>query len=106
MKRLAINTWFSLPRLGSQVFSDLMRSRIQYDPKLGFKITSSTNVSRVLQILSEALGEPVGIMTSCFICEKPLGREQKKDAVVCSECLASDDAYAMYTMKFVRHMDV
>ncbi len=105
MKRISPNVWFSLPRLGSQVFSDLMRTRIQYDSKLGFKINSSTNVSKALRILSDALGEPVVIAAPCFVCGKPLGEDQKKDAVVCSDCVGSEDAYALYTMKFVELMD-
>lgn len=105
MKKITQNVWFSLPRLGSQVFSDLMRTRIQYDPKLGFRITSSTNVTRALQILSDALGEPVTLATACFICSKPLGQDEKKDAIVCQECLDSENAYALYTMKFVQLMD-
>jgi hypothetical protein len=103
--RISVNTWFSLPRLGTQVFSDLMRARVQYDSKLGFKIGTSTNIARALQILSEALEEPVVIAKTCFICDKPMGTDQKKDAVICSECLSSKDAYALYTMKFVQLMD-
>jgi hypothetical protein len=82
-----------------------MRSRVQYDSKLGFKFTSSTNVPKALQILSDALDDQVITATSCFICEKALGSEEKKDAVVCSECLSSKDAYALYTMRFVQLMD-
>jgi hypothetical protein len=81
-----------------------MRSRVQYDSKLGFRFNQSTNITKATRILSDALGEEVAIAKKCFICEKPLDSE-RKDASVCSECIASDDAYALYTMKFVELMD-
>lgn len=98
--RLSPNKWFSLPRLGRDTFSELMRARIKYDSKFGFKITSTTDTLRVLSILSRALGEPVELEASCFICEKPLSENDKPGSVICSECRCKDDAYSVYTMKF------
>ena len=99
MKQIAINRWFSLPRLGKDVFSDLMKARVKYDTKLGFKLTESTDLRRALVVLSSALNEPVEIEKSCFICTGPL-LSDRSGAVICESCEAKENAYAIYTMKF------
>jgi hypothetical protein len=103
--RVSMNKWFSLPRLGREVFSDLMKSRVKYDTKFGFKITSETDVPRALSILSHALDQPVELASSCFICDKPLGENEKEGAVICLECAKEENAYSLYTMKFATLMD-
>ncbi len=77
-----------------------MKTRIKYDAKFGFKITPETDVPKLLSVLSQALEQPVELESSCFICERLLGDEEKAGAVICSECKKKEDAYALYTMKF------
>lgn len=104
--RISINRWFSLPRLGKDVFADLMKAKVKYDTKFGFQLTSSTNVPRVLSILSGALGEDVEIARSCFICDNPIdGESNIPDATICAECQRNSDAYEMYIMKFANLME-
>ena len=99
-----MNKWFALPRLGKDVFSDLMRAKVKYDTKFGFQFTSSTNVQRALSILSNALGEEVEVSRSCFICDNPL-KESDENQTICSDCLSGDDAYDLYVMKFAKLME-
>jgi hypothetical protein len=98
--RIASNKWFSLPRLGKDTFSDLMKARVKYDTKFGFKITPETDIPRALSILSKALDQTVELESFCFICDKPLREGDESRSAVCGECKCRDDAYALYTMKF------
>jgi hypothetical protein len=98
--RIASSKWFSLPRLGKDTFSDLMKARVKYDTKFGFKITSETDVPSALSILSRALDQTVELESFCFICDKPLGEIDKPGSIICSECKGREDAYALYTIKF------
>ncbi len=104
--RIATNKWFTLPRLGRDTFSELMRARIKYDSKFGFKITSTTDVPRVLSILSRALGESVELESACFICQRPFTEKDKPGSVICSDCRSKEDAYSLYTMRFASLMDL
>lgn len=105
MKRIAENTWFSLPRLGRDVFAELMRARVKYDTKLGFKFTSETDIPRALSILRRALDQQVELEARCFICDNPLGEAEEPGAVICAECERKENAYALYTMKFASLME-
>jgi hypothetical protein len=99
-----MNKWFGLPWLGNDLFSKLKRAGIAYDPKFGFKFTRETDVSRAIGIISGALGEDVEVESSCFICGRPLGENERAGSVLCSECTKSGDAYELYTMKFANLM--
>src|SRR5579875_913116 len=105
MKRIPQNKWFSLPRLGRDVFSELMRARVKYDTKFGFKFTPETDVQKALTTLSKALEEQVELESCCFICGKPLGTDDKPGAILCADCVNLEDAYALYTMKFAKIID-
>jgi hypothetical protein len=98
--RITSNKWFSLPRLGKDVFAELMRSKVAYDSKFGFRLISTTDIPRALSILSKALGEPVELESTCFICDRPLGEENEPGSRLCADCKDREDAYALYTMKF------
>ncbi len=98
--RIASNKWFSLPRLGREVFSDLMKAKVKYDTKFGFKITSETDVPRAISVLSRALDQQVELQSSCFICNEILGENEKPGSIICAKCKDREDCYALYTMKF------
>lgn len=102
--KIILNKWFSLPRLGKDVFSDLMKARVKYDTRLGFQFTSSTNLQRALNVLSNALGEEVQLSQVCFICDNPID-EAAENRTICSECLGNSDAYDLYVMKFAKLME-
>lgn len=104
-----MNQWFFLPRLGRECFAELMGSRVAYNSKLGFKLTSETDISRALGALNSSL--PVSsddgyeVESICFVCGSSLGEGAPKDSVLCTPCASSEDAYALYTMRFVELMN-
>ena len=103
--RIPKNAWFSLPRLGRDVFSDLMKARVKYDTKFGFKITDGTDIARALDILSRALDQSVELESSCFICDRPFDKNDEPGSVICSSCRKEEDVYDLYTMKFASLLD-
>ena len=103
--RIAKNTWFSLPRLGRDVFSNLMRARVKYDTKFGFKVTDGTDIPRALDILSGALDQAVELESACFICDRPLDKDDEPGSVICATCKRGENVYDLYTMKFASLLD-
>lgn len=102
MKQLALNKWFTLPRLGKETFSELMRAKVKYDSKFGFQLTSSTDLPRVISILSDALGEDVALASACFICEKEM---EEDSSSICDDCAEKESAYDLYCMRFAKLME-
>ncbi|MGI0084976.1 MAG: hypothetical protein ACREBQ_07830 [Nitrososphaerales archaeon] len=100
-----MNKWFPLPRVGSECFAELRRASVAYDSKFGFKFTSGTDVQRALSALSAALGEGFELQSSCFICDGPTEDSETSGGTLCQRCATSEDAYALYTMKFARLME-
>ena len=104
-----MNRWFTLPRMGKETFSDLMRSKVKYDSKFGFMFTSTTNLERALSIISSALNEQVLITSACFICEGPLeggdDAEGNSSATICLSCQGNEDALDLYRMRFVKLLE-
>jgi hypothetical protein len=100
-----MNKWFGLPQLGTEVFLELKRTGIKYDKRFGFQITSSTDVSKVLSILSNALGTEVRVSRSCFICEKALDENSREDSMICVDCMNNENSYDLYCMKFAKLME-
>jgi hypothetical protein len=96
--------WFRLPQLGRDVFSDLMKSKVKYDTKLGFQFTSQTNIPRAITILSTALGEEIQLARACFICGNPM-EDAPQDATICKGCQENDSAYDLYMMRFAKLME-
>lgn len=70
MKRVLLGSWFSLPVVGREYFTALMRQGVKYDKALGFKMDSETEVGPALRTLRAALGEDVELSLRCFICGK------------------------------------
>ncbi|MBI5133513.1 MAG: hypothetical protein HZA83_02260, partial [Thaumarchaeota archaeon] len=61
MIRIMLGNWFNLPRVGSDVFSKLMRqARLKYDrEKRMFLVEQETNIAALVSILKEALKDDV-----------------------------------------------
>lgn len=104
-----MNKWFSLPRMGKDTFSDIMRAKVKYDIKFGFMFTSSTNIERALGILSSALNEQVVMTAACFICGGPLTSDGSLEdgtlTTICPTCQGNDDALDLYRLRFARLME-
>ncbi|MDG6922620.1 MAG: hypothetical protein JRN67_04920 [Nitrososphaerota archaeon] len=97
-----MSKWFRLPQLGKEVFSDLMKAKVKYDSKFGFQFTSATNIPRALAIISDATGQEAELARSCFICDNPIDEDE---ATICGSCIANENAYDLYQMKFARLME-
>ena len=70
-KRVMIGGWFDLPRLGTDVFSALVRRQgVVYDKSMGFKFDAATDVGGAVRTL-RAAGVEVELTLRCFVC----GRE-------------------------------
>ncbi|HKW05059.1 MAG TPA: hypothetical protein VJN71_07155 [Nitrososphaerales archaeon] len=100
-----MNKWFTLPRVGTECFAELRRSNVLYDSKFGFKITGETDVQRALYALNSNLAEGFALQSSCFVCGDLLDEGSAHGAVLCSVCFASEEIYAIYSMKFVELME-
>lgn len=105
MKNLPMNKWFTLPRVGTECFAELRRSNVLYDSKFGFKITGETDIQRALYALNSNLAEDFALQTPCFVCGNLFDEGSTRGAVLCASCIASDEIYAIYSMKFVELME-
>jgi hypothetical protein len=103
--QLVMSKWFSLPHLGTEVFSELKRTGLKYDKRFGFQLTSSTDIARVISILSHALGTEVTVARSCFICERPIEEHKGEESTICVECMKNANAYDLYCMRFAKLME-
>jgi hypothetical protein len=107
MVKIVLNSWFTLPWVGKEVYADLMKAKVKRDTRLGFCFTSETNVARALSVLSTALEEPVELARACFICDRPLddSKNDEEMTTICKECEHGADSYDYYIMKFAKLME-
>jgi hypothetical protein len=105
MKKISMNKWFSLPWLGRETYSELMRAGLKYDKRLGYQLTSSTDISRALSILSRSLADQVVLVRSCFVCDKPMEEESGEEFTICVECMKNQNAYDLYCLRFAKLME-
>jgi hypothetical protein len=68
--RILVGGWFTLPRVGRDVFSLLMKQGVVYDKVLGFKFDSATDMQAAARTVSAATGEDVELTLRCFVCGK------------------------------------
>ena len=66
--KILIGSWFTLPRMGSDVFSAMMKEGVVYDRKLGFKFDAATDLELAVRTISAGLGEEVELTVRCFLC--------------------------------------
>ncbi|MDA4128082.1 MAG: hypothetical protein OK422_01245 [Thaumarchaeota archaeon] len=66
--KLVLGGWFRLPRLGSDVFSALMKQGVRYDRELGFKLGHESDVESAVKTISGALGEDMELSLMCLVC--------------------------------------
>ena len=117
MIKILLGDWFTLPRVGSDVFSKLMRqARLKYDrEKRMFKVEPETNVTALTAILREALKDDVVIELPCFVCGKSAGcaecefvdfcdRTSVSNQCICKVCSDESDAYERYCDTFMEKL--
>ena len=68
--KILVGGWFSLPRVGADVFSLLVRQQgVVYDKAMGcFKFDSATEIPAAVRTISAATGEEVELVLRCWIC--------------------------------------
>lgn len=68
--RILVGGWFTLPRLGTEDFRDLMKQGVKYDRTMGFKMEPGTDLEGAVRVIAAATGEEVELTLRCFICGK------------------------------------
>ena len=89
--------WFGLPRVGTDVFTLLLKQGVVYDKSTGFKFDSATDVRAAVRTVGAATGEEVELTLRCFVCGKEacLGCPYSSScdrAGVSTLCLCADHA--------------
>ncbi len=70
-KKVLVGGWFDLPRLGTEVWSTLVRKQgVVYEKSTGFKFDASTDIPGAVMTLRSA-GIDVELTLRCFVCGKP-----------------------------------
>lgn len=92
MIKIMLGAWFGLPRVGSDVFSKLMRqARLRYDrEKRMFMVEPQTNVALLITILREALKDDIVIELPCAVCGKSAGCSECEFLEVCDRTVVSN----------------
>src|SRR5712692_769739 len=68
--KIVVGAWFKLPRLGTAVFSALMREGVKYDRQTGFMLSPETDVESAVRTIGAATSEPVELSVRCYVCIK------------------------------------
>src|SRR5713226_7934548 len=66
--KITIGGWFKLPRMGTAVFSALMKEGVKYDSESGFMLSSDTDIESAVRTIGSALSEPIELGVRCLIC--------------------------------------
>ncbi len=108
--KVVVGSWFSLPRLGTDSFSALMKAGVSYEKGMGFMFTPETNLQNAVRIVEVATGEAVELSIRCFICSAEAcptcqfktvcDRKAVSPMCLCEEHSSSDDAFAVYSRNF------
>ncbi len=108
--RILVGGWFSLPRLGRDAFSLLMKQGVVYDKDLGFRLDSATDLKAAVGTLSAATGEEVELVLRCWICGReacpgcPYLRSCDRTSVstlcLCSEHAPDKSVFEAYSKTF------
>lgn len=108
--KIIVGGWFTLPRLGRDVFSGLMKLGVKYDKELGFRIDSWTDIERAVRAISTAVGEEVEVSLRCFVCLREAcpgcpylevcDRRKVSPLCLCSDHSSKSDAFEIYQDTF------
>jgi len=108
--RILVGAWFSLPRLGRDAFSLLMREGVAYDKDMGFRFDSATDLQAATRTLSKALGDEVELTLRCSICGREAcegcpyfescDRAAFSTLCLCAEHAPEKSVYGLYSKTF------
>jgi hypothetical protein len=82
--RIQLETWVSLPRLGKEAFSKLMKLGVEYSTARGFYFRADTNLREAKRIISSATGEEVSFDFKCYVCGRDASCVNCEYAKTCS----------------------
>jgi len=109
--KITIGGWFKLPRLGTAVFSALMKAGVKYDRDSGFMLSSDTDIESAVRTIGGALSEPIELSVRCFICLNPscegcpyfevCDRRRVSSMCLCAEHSSLTDIYENYQKTFL-----
>lgn len=112
--RILLGAWFTLPRLGTAVFSSLMKQQVKYDRALGFKLDVDTDLGGAITTLESALGEEIELILRCSVCGKEscpgcryLGicdRTKVSPLCLCLEHSSGADAFETYAKVYAQSL--
>jgi hypothetical protein len=110
--KIVVGAWFSLPRLGSDVFSTLMRQGVRYDREMGFMLAAETDVESAVITLRRVLGEEVDLSLLCTVCLREAcpscpylstcDRGRVSPLCLCEEHASGEGAYRNYVNTFTQ----
>ncbi|MDA4121892.1 MAG: hypothetical protein OK456_01775 [Thaumarchaeota archaeon] len=104
--KILIGSWFYLPRMGSEVFSAMMKEGVVYDKKLGFKLDPATDLELAVRTISAGLGDEVELTVRCFLCGteacpgcpyiETCDRSRVSSLCLCEKHSPEKDVYELY----------
>lgn len=100
---------FKLPFMGKDKFIKLTRMGLGYD-KGSFYIKNYNNVEKIVDIVSEVLGEDVSFLQTCILCGKDFfcsdcrhhdlcATKNLPLQCICEDCIKSTELYDRYVEK-------
>ena len=108
--KIVVGAWFRLPRLGTEVFSALMKQGVRYDRERGFMLGSNTDTESAVRTLSRVLREEVDLSVRCFVCLSEAcpscpylsvcDRRRVSPLCLCEEHSSGEGAYGNYVNTF------
>lgn len=108
--KIVIGSWFNLPRLGTDVFSSLMKTGVKYDRGMGFMFTYETDVQGAARTIGRATDEEVELSVRCLVCLREAcvscpfqaicDRRTVSPMCLCEEHFSTADAYGGYVKAF------
>jgi hypothetical protein len=108
--KVVVGSWFNLPRLGTDVFSALMKSGVKYEKGMGFMFTPDTNLQAAARNIELATGQEVEISVRCFVCAREAcpscqfaeacNRRIVSPMCLCEEHSSSEEAFETYSRAF------
>ncbi|MDA4117737.1 MAG: hypothetical protein OK455_05280 [Thaumarchaeota archaeon] len=113
---ILVGGWFSLPRLGRDVFSLLVKQGVVYDKSMGcFKIDSGTDIQAAVRTISAAVGQEVELTLRCFVCGRnacegcpylaSCDRASVSTLCLCSDHSPEKSVFDLYAKTFAMVMD-
>ena len=104
--KIVVGSWFSLPRLGSEAYSSLVKTGVKYESGMGFMLTPDCDLASAVRIIRRAVGGEVQLSVRCVVCLKEACPDCPYEGVcdrrlvsplcLCEEHHGQEGAYDLY----------